>query len=168
MHTVKFYGDYDGLEIWNQDFDSNVAVTADCIVAYSIGTNFAMLNWQKDSGKKLILVNPLIAKRNPFGWFWCWIKYYFSEGNIPDKNINKIKIFSGLIRAYRILKNDFTEIIKNIPNENLIIIRGRGDNYFCPMSGVPFLMEQCSQLVEVENAGHNWNDELKREVDKLI
>ena len=168
LHTVKFYGDYDGLDIWADDSDFDVTINVDCIIAYSLGTNFALLNWKKNPAKKLILVNPLVAKQNPLNWFWRWIKYYFGEGDVLDKNINKIKIFSGLRKAYQILNNDFVEIIKNIPNENIIIIRGQGDDYFCHQSFVPFLREQCDLFIEVENARHNWNESLKKEVDRLI
>ncbi|MCX6763724.1 MAG: hypothetical protein NTZ97_03285 [Candidatus Moranbacteria bacterium] len=169
MHTVRFYGDYEGLDIWTENINPQEKIEAEYIIAYSIGANFSLLNWEYNKNTKLILVNPLIGNRSFFDWSWRWFQYYLKEGNIPDKNINRKKfILSGIKKAYRILKNDFEKIVKEIPNEKLIIIKGKKDNFYFDDKLCDSLKNNCQLFIEVENAQHNWNEFLKREVDKLI
>ena len=64
-------------------------------------------------------------------------------------------------------KVDFLDAIKQIPKENLIVVRGKKDNFFCDEESAKIIKENNIRLIEVY-AGHNWNENIAKAVNEII
>ncbi len=51
--------------------------------------------------------------------------------------------------------------------ENLIIIRGKKDTYFCDGKSAEIIRNNKLQLIEID-AGHDWNDKIAELVDSIV
>lgn len=163
---VKNYGDYEGVDIWLKNKSEQYIPDADYCIAHSLGANFifARSNIKK---KKIILINPLIKKRNVFNLFLRWIAFYFSEG-IEKKKIVPINnwIFA-LRRIFRLRKVDILDAVIKIPKRDVAIIRGKKDCFFCDRKSVKIIKKNDLTLIEVE-AGHDWNEKIAEAVDNIL
>jgi hypothetical protein len=170
MDTVDNCVSYDGLEIWKKEIDPKDKIETEYIVAYSIGANFALLNWKENKNTKLILVNPLVPKRNAFLWFLRWLGFLMFEGPSISKKRSACfpYIISGIKKCLIFLFVDSIRIINTIPRENVVVIRGRGDRYFCGKEAASVIRLNNIRLLEVEGAEHTWNGRLGEVADKII
>lgn len=165
MSQVKNYQFGDGVEIWKERINVDAHFEAEYLVGHSLGANFVLLNWRANKNAKIILVCPLIFKKSIFSWFFCWLYYVISEGLvIPISDFKSNKLFFGLNKGLKLIRNDFSKIILEIPKENLLVIRGKNDNYFCDKTAAEFLKKENIRLIEIENCGHNWNEKMKESV----
>ena len=67
----------------------------------------------------------------------------------------------------RLLKVDVFGIIQKIPKENLVVIRGKNDDYFCDKESAEIIKSNNIKLIEVE-AGHDWNEKIAQAVETFI
>jgi hypothetical protein len=167
MEEGKFYGYPNSLDIWTKkNLDLNCKFNEDLIVAHSAGSLVALVNWKNNKDSKLILFGPMIPKRHPIEWLYRWIKFILKEG--PPPAVKKLSFIKNLPLGFRILmklqKIDSLELIKKIPKDKLIIVRGSKDHYFCDEKISNSLKEEGFNVVEIKNIGHNW----KKEVDNFL
>jgi len=167
MRSVAYYKKYEGIDIWKENIPDEMNIEADYVVAHSLGSVVALQNWQKFPRTKLILVNPLVLKRSFWEWMWRWIKFALDEGPRIDKNVGILKIFSGLKKFYQLSKIDATGILKNISANDLVIMRGCRDKFFCDNEASGYLKKNGLSLIEIEEAAHHWNEKFDIEIDKI-
>ena len=169
MSRVKNYQLGEGAEIWQQYIDPGTNFDAEYLLGHSLGANFALLNWRANKHSKLILVNPILFNHFILVWFFHWLRYVFSEGLIvTPKDIKSNRIFFGFRIGYSLLQPDYVKIIREIPKENLIIIRGKRDNYLCNQKVADFIRSENIRLIGIEDSGHNWNDEFKQTAQTVL
>lgn len=170
MDKAEFHGFRDGLEIWTENISSNRKIEAEYVCGFSLGAIFALLLWENNKNIKVILINPLFPKRKITHWFFCWLKFIFSEGTrMPLKRILVLfHIISGIKKGLDLLKVDAERIIGEIPKNNLVIIRGKKDKFFCDDESIDYFKKKSIKFSEVENIGHNWSNNFKEEIIKLI
>ena len=60
------------------------------------------------------------------------------------------------------------KIIKKIPKNKIIIIRGKNDKYFCDEESVKILKKNKIGIIEVKNAGHSWNKKFDEVIEKFV
>jgi len=166
FQSVKNYGDYEGVDIWLKNKSKQDIPNADYCIAHSLGANFifAQSNIQK---KKIILINPLIKRRNVFNLFLRWIVFYFSEGIEKKKIVPVNNWIFALGRIFRLRKTNVLDAVIKMPKEDVVIIRGRKDCFFCDKESAKIIKKNDLTLIEVE-AGHDWNEKIAEAVDNIL
>jgi hypothetical protein len=172
MNRAKMYGEkYDVLEIWHEKIDPEIKIETDVLIAHSIGACWALLSCGKNMASKtrLVLVNPLFPKRSVFRWIARWLKFHFKEEMKEEKEIVRgiARIFFGIRQGIRLLSHDFSEIMKKIGHENIVVVRGRGDVFFWDKHSERFFRDRNIKIVETE-AGHDWHENIDKEIEKLL
>jgi len=167
MKSLKYYNQESGLDVWLDSKEFDRKLESGILVGHSLGTNVA-LNKYSAGIEKIILVNPVITKKNFVGVLWAWIKFKFDEENSSDKNVPLIKMLTTLPVVSRLAKKNYEEIISKIPKENIIVLRGKNDNYLCDQSCADFFKKFQINVLEIEEAGHNWSDVFDQEVKRII
>jgi hypothetical protein len=169
MDRAELYN-YDGLNIWNEDVKPEDRIDAKYILAHSIGAHFALLNWKKNKNTKLILVNPLLVKRKFRCWAWRWIKFFFFEE--PEINAKRafvwLHLFSNLKKCRKMLQIKVSDILDEIPKEDILIIRGKKDRLFCNEEVAAVIKEKNLPLIELEDNGHLWTEKVDEAIEKYI
>lgn len=142
--------------------------SADYVVGLSLGALVVLQNTERIKGK-IILINPLVPKRNIIAWFLKWVSYLVKEGLFFERQRftkNPIRLLSETIKCVRLLGADFSKVLDNFPKERLIIIRGKNDRFFCDQRAVKFLLSKNIMPIEVDG-GHNWGKEIEQKVRGL-
>jgi hypothetical protein len=142
-----------------------------CIIGYSLGALIALRDWKLEKISKLILINPPLPKRNVFIWLYRWTKYSAKEGlaqNIHHFTFNPIRLILEIITGAKLLMKNYSEIIKNIPKNNLFVIKGEKDEFFCDNRAVNFLKSLDKDVIEIKSVGHNWHIEIENTIKNLI
>jgi hypothetical protein len=139
-------------------------------VGLSLGALVVLKNIKQIKGK-IILVNPPLPRRNIFRWFVQWFNYVTHEGLFLERQKftkNPIRYSREVFRCVQLLRMDFSNIFDDQSlKDALVVIRGKNDNYFCDEGAVNFLRSKGIMVIEVES-GHNWNEEIEREINLLI
>ena len=167
FQSVKNYGNYEGIDIWLKSHFKEKIPTSDYVIAHSAGAIFALTLFDHFQGCKLILINPPIKKRNIFNLSIRWIKFLILEGIKREKVVPVVNWIYGLKKLFKLLRIDTLEIIKKIPKDNLVIIKGKKDNFFCDKESAEIIKNNNIILIEVE-AGHDWNEKIAEVVNELI
>ncbi len=166
FQMVKNYGGYPGVDIWTREkFQENVK-NSDYFIGHSGGANFAV-RYAANQTSKFILINPLVQKRNIFFLLWLWLKFLILEGIRKEKIIPVKFWFFAFKRVIKLVKMDFLTTVKSIPLENLIVIRGRKDSFFCDEGSAKIIKDNNIKLIEVD-AGHDWNENIAKVVQEVI
>lgn len=169
MSKARKYGLDDGVDIWERFIDPRERLEAEYLVGHSLGCHFALLNWQANKNTKLVLVNPPVFKRPAIIWLFRWLRYLLSEGpGVSFKDLKAAEIFPGIRNCFKLMSRDYSEIIRQAPRENLTIIKGERDNFFCDREVVEFARKENIRLIEIKGSGHNWSGEIREEVLKII
>ena len=160
MKSVSFYGNYNGLDIWKKDFDLTTKIDTKNIVSHSAGTIFALVNWNLNPNKKikLILINPLLPQKNFLQWFFSWLRFAFKGKIRIDKTMGIKQLFPAIKNFSALLKFNPLAIAEKIPKENLTIIRGANDKFFCNDKVAEIIRNNDIKLIEIEGLGHEWNE----------
>ncbi|MFA5936880.1 MAG: hypothetical protein WC822_03310 [Candidatus Paceibacterota bacterium] len=164
---VKNYGSYDGVDIWLKEKSGQEIPMADYLIGHSLGASFILSHYNSNSNCKFILINPLIKKRSTINSLLCWLKFLNLEGIRSEKKVPKENWLFGFIQAFKLLKVDILGAIQKIPKENVIIIRGKNDVFFCDEESVKIIKNNNITLIEVES-GHDWNEKIAEAVNKFI
>lgn len=169
MSAGKIYGYENSLDIWTENIDPKNKIEAEYVVAHSAGALFALLNWDANKNTKLILLGPMVPKRSAFGWLLRWGKFILTEGtHMPFARVKLFPHFiSGTLCLLRLIKFDSFSILYNIPKENVVVIRGKQDNYLCDDGVASLLKERSIPIIEVDGLGHDWNDKASKLIEKI-
>jgi predicted alpha/beta hydrolase family esterase len=166
LQAVKNYGHYDGLDIWTEKCRPHFH-GADYFVAHSLGWIYVLRNFSNPRSK-YILVNPPLKTRNILSQFWKCIKFLIFEGIKMEKLVPFKFWLYALKKARHLLSCNGLAFIKNVPAKNIIIIRGKKDNFFCDDEAVTLIKEMGIRLIEVGDAGHDWNENISKMVQSLL
>src|SRR3989339_246017 len=132
IQYAKNYG-YDGLDIW---MDKKITIpNAKVFIGHSLGASF-ILNSDINRNCKFIFINPLVRKRPFLFHFINWLRFLIFEGFAVKKAVPVKYWWHTFKQVLRLLKVDVLRQIKKIPPENITIIRGKNDNYFCDKKSV--------------------------------
>ncbi|MCU0680272.1 MAG: hypothetical protein MUF50_03165 [Planctomycetes bacterium] len=161
------YGYSNSLNIWEEKMDLNKTIDTDYIIGYSVGAILALKYWQNNKNLSLILVNPIIEKK---GLFLRWLKCLLKEGTpLSFRRLRIIiRFVSGLTKLKKLLTINSLEIIKKIPKEKIIILRGENDNYLCDKSSLSSFASQGIKIIDINNAAHNWNNNFNQYITSLL
>ncbi|MFA5962074.1 MAG: alpha/beta hydrolase [Parcubacteria group bacterium] len=165
MTGLKLYHESENLSVQIGTFDASN--NSNHIIGLSLGALSALRDW--DGKGKLILVSPPLPRKNIFRWFLNWVKFISTEGLFFERqkySLNPFCYILEIVRCVKLLQLDFSQKLESIPKENLIMIRGKNDHFICSDEAVQFMRAKGFSVIEVENCGHNWCEELEREVIK--
>jgi len=167
LDTGERHGYQNSLDIWNKNIDISKDFKADYVIAHSLGSLVALYNWKLYKNFKIILVNPVISRRDIFK---RWYKFNISEG-IPNSFKRSIKVWRivpSLIKTIRLFKVPALDIIKTIPKKDLIIIGGKNDIHLFDKEILKNLKKNGFRIKEVSGAGHNYEEKIERAVFDFI
>ncbi len=158
------------LEIWKENIKPNVKFNCDIIIAHSLGCHFVLFDWENAKNKKVIFINPVVIKRNPIIWFWRWIKFCFHEKRLKIRKYikNPIKIIRGIFYFFKFFTKNIFSLLNETNNQNMVVIRGRCDLYFCDNESRILLEKKGIKIVELDGVGHLWNEKIDEEIRKII
>ena len=162
---VKNYG-YSGVDIWMGEQFKNELKNSDCFIGHSGGASFA-LQHATNQTSKYIFINPLVKRKNIFFLSLRWLKYVFQEGLPREKFIPMKYWLYAFRKVLKSTKIDFLSAVRQIPKENIIIIRGKKDHFFCDEEAAGIIKENSIHLIEVD-AGHDWNENITGVVGEII
>ncbi len=163
----KRYGYKNSLDIWHKNININKNFNADFVIAHSVGALVALYNFKLHKNYKVILVNPVISKKNILK---RWYRYFISEG-LPDSFIKSIKIvcfLKSLKKLFKLFKTPAIDIIHNIPKSDLFIIYGEKDIHLYNKKIITNLNMKGVSIQKVEESGHNYEENIDKEVLKTI
>ncbi len=163
IQLAKNYG-YKGLDIWIRN--ESIIPEAQVFIGHSLGASF-ILNSEVSVRKKLILINPLV-KRRPF-WLhvFNWLRFLFGEG-FDTKKAVPIKYWPHTLKqVLRLLPVNVLEQMKKVPAENIVVLKGKDDQYFCDAENAAILTAHHFRVIEVD-AGHDWNENMARAVATIL
>ncbi len=166
FQLVRNYKGYEGVDIWLKSGSRKEIPDCDCFIGHSLGANFVMTRYDSRRRCRFILVNPLIKKLNIPGYFLRLIKFFIFEGTKKKKLVPVADWPYAFKKTIRLLRFNAGEIILKVPKEDVVIIRGKKDNFFCDEEAVRIITENDIPLIEVE-AGHNWNGKITEAVNKV-
>lgn len=167
MTNLELYDKYDDFSIQTGKLDAEAQ--GGYVIGFSLGALVAIRDWS-GSGK-FILVNPPLPKRNLLAWFFRWSKFILSEGLFLERQKftkNPFKLILEIARCTKILNIDFSKKLDEISKENLVVVRGKSDTFFCDDEAVEFMRSKGVQVFEVDNCGHNWSKGVEEAVKRLI
>lgn len=165
FQSAANYG-YSGVDIWMGENFPDDLKNSECFIGHSAGASFA-LQHAANRASKYIFVNPLVKRKNIFSLFLRWLKYVFQEG-LPTEKFIPVRYWpSAFKRIMKLSKVDFLSAIKDIPKENITIIRGKKDNFFCDKKSARIVRENDIRLIEVY-AGHDWDENIAEAVRGTI
>jgi hypothetical protein len=155
MKSVAYYKRYEGLNIWKCRDKKEKSV--DFLVAHSLGCTYALSECKLENIKKIVLVNPLVPKRNVLSWIYRWLKYALSGAVRYDPH-NPIVYFPYAVWKFlRIHNTDILKRIDSMGKEKFVVIRGIEDTLFCDEYSAKQIRENGITLIEAENLGHEWD-----------
>lgn len=170
LNTLETYKKYDGLEIWDEKTDYKKEIEADFVIGHSMGANFTLLNYCHNKKNKIILINPLLHKKNFLFWLWRFFRFHHKEGIYPQRKL--VKGFGKYLRAFLIsfalIKYDLLNILKSLNKDDVYVLRGKKDYFFCDEKAVEYIKAQNLNIIEVDEAGHNWHEKFNDEIRKII
>jgi len=166
MKSVKFYGDYQGPDIWKGISENKIKT--DCVVAHSLGCNYLFSECELKNVQQIILVNPLIPKRGVISWMYRWIKYALSGALAYDKQNSFIYFPYAFLRYLLIVNVDIIKKIELFGKDKVVVVRGSRDKYFCDDVAAKNIRASGITLFEADNLGHEWCKEYDSAVKQFI
>ncbi len=164
---VSSYEGYEGIDIWLKNTKKSEISDTDWVIAHSAGVNY-LLSKPISNKQKIILINPLVKKKSLFNIFIRDICFFIDEGISKCKIIPISSWLFAFIKIIKLLKKiNVLEELRKIPKENVFIIRGLKDNYFCDKKNAELIRKEGFTLYEVE-AKHNWNPNISEKAKEII
>lgn len=145
------------------------SLSANYVIGLSLGALVALRCIENIKGN-IILINPLVPKRNIVVWFVRWVKFIIYEGLFLERQkftINPMRYISELVNCVELLNIDFSKTLSNVSKDKVTVIRGKNDKFFCDDLAVNFLRSKNIKIVEV-NGGHNWSEEIEKTLNNLL
>lgn len=168
MTSLKLYRDDSDFYLRTGKLDEK-SLSANYVIGLSLGALVSLRCIENIKGN-IILINPLVPKRNIVVWFIRWVKYVMHEGfflEIQKFTVNPMRYLSELVNCVKLLNIDFSKTLGDVPKDKITVIRGKNDKFFCDDLAVNFLRSKNIEVVEV-NAGHNWNEEIEKTLNNLL
>lgn len=164
-----FNGYENELSIWSGKMNLD-GIKENVVVGHSAGALAALAAWQKNPDLSLILIGPLVPKRNPIVWIFKWLAFIFTEGTpMPMRRIKLlVYLIPATIKLAILMRLDPMRIIKEIPKDKLLIIRGCDDVYFCDKVAIDDLKKEGVNVIEVEGMGHCWSEKINGIIDQYL
>jgi len=163
---VSVYEGYKGIDIWLKKNESVEIGENDWIIAHSAGVNY-LLSQNISNNQKIILINPLVKKRKFISLVIRDIEFFIAEGMKKAKIIPLSSWFYASKKVLRLLRINVLENLQKLPKENIVIIRGVKDYYFCDSENAELIKKEGFALFEVD-AAHNWNQNIANKVEEII
>ena len=167
FQSVKNYGGYRGVDIWLRSTPAGEIPPAACYIGHSGGASFVLSRYDSLRPGKLIFVNPFVKKRRIAVLIWDWLIFLAFEGVRMDKIVPVMDWPHGIKMLWRVLPIDTWAVMQKIPKEDIIVVRGRHDHYFCDDESAAMIRDAGIKLVEVD-AGHDWNGTIARAVENCL
>lgn len=167
LDVGKRHAYQNSLDPWHNKIKLDQDFKVDYVIAHSIGALLALKNWSLYKNYKIILVNPVISKRNIF---IRWYKYIKNEG-LPSsfKKTNKIiQATFSLLKLIKLFKIPANDIISDILKDKLFIIFGENDKYLFDKEIAMKLKEKGIFVLKVKDSGHNYDKNLKKLVSEIV
>ncbi|MDP3957433.1 MAG: alpha/beta hydrolase [bacterium] len=170
MDRGEIHGYWNSRDVWAKERDVQLNSETRYVIGHSVGALIALDCWQKKKDLRLILVGPLVPRRSYPAWLWRWVKFVLYEG-IP-LSLERMKTFlyivQGTVRMVRLMHIDPFMIIEQIPRENVLIIRGKDDLFFCDEEAMKIFKEKGVPVVEIDGAGHNWHPKIDTAIEEYL
>ncbi|MDO8566368.1 MAG: hypothetical protein Q7S04_04275 [Candidatus Moranbacteria bacterium] len=170
MDRGKIHGFQNSRDVWAKERNTQLDIEARYIIGHSVGALIALDCWQRKKDPHLILVGPLVPQRSLLVWLWRWMKFIFYEG-IPLSS-ERLKTFlyivQGTVKLAKLLRSDPLAIIEQVPKENILIIRGKDDLFFCGEEVMRIFKEKGVPTIEVAGVGHNWRPEIDTIIEEYL
>ena len=155
--------------VWTKGLSVKRELKEEVIIAHSAGALLALLNWEKNSKVKLILVGIPLPKRNLIGLFFRWVGFRLKEERkMPARKTKLKEYFPALRKLAQVIKFDPVEAIKAIPKEQVLIVRGVNDVYLCNQKAINHLKSESVRVMEIDEAGHNWDEKFSLTIDEYL
>ena len=168
MRSVAYYRHYEGINIWMKSEVFIDDIEADFIIAHSSGVYAALKNCKLKDKTKFILVNPLVHDLRLLKIFSSWLKYMLHEFYRDTEFIGFRNLFFAIRKFFILSKSNFLDLSKEITKENVFIIRGEKDNYFCDNRAVSILIENNFSIINIPEAGHSWSEKFDEKIKEII
>lgn len=168
MNTIKFYNtNVSDFYVSSGVLEKN-SYGVEYVVGVSLGA-LAVLEQATSIQGKVILINPPVPLKGLGFLATQWIKYITGGLYVERQKftLNPYQWIVSLRRAYTLLTTDFSATIRAFPKERLVVIRSKGDRFFCTTEAVTYLREYGVVVVEVEG-GHNWNKNTEDEMNRQL
>lgn len=163
---VSAYGGYKGIDIWKRSSRLEKFFESEWIIAHSAGVNY-LLSQSISNNQKIILINPLVKKRNFLSLFIRDVRFFVSEGIDKDKLIPLSDWIYASFKVLKLLRIDVLRELQKLPKGNIVIIRGTKDHYFCDSENADLIKREGFTFYEVD-AKHNWNEKIADKIKEII
>jgi len=166
LDSGEIHGYENSLAIWEKPIDFQQVMEADYLIGHSIGAALALHYREINPDLSIILVNPLISKR---GLSRRWLEFIIREGtHLPRRRLKILfHIPSGVAKLIRLFRIDQLAIIKKMPKERLLIIRGKNDRHLGGEDG-RLLHQAGIPVLEIAGVGHNWHKRIDAVITSYI
>lgn len=165
--SKELYGDYEYANIWEEKFHKYDLKNKDYIIGHSMGSLAGLIHWRENKDATVILFNPLLPKRSRLNILTRFFRMILnSSGTLKaiKGSTNLVHLPVAVQNAFELTKVDALSIIKEIPKDKLVIIKGEGDSYFFDSDSIKALQENGFGAIVFESVGHYWD----KKVDELI
>lgn len=155
------------LEIWGGLISFNQDLKADYVIAHSLGTLAALSNWQQHRNFKIILINPVISKREIIKKWWRFNKY---EG-VPQslrEGIRLLPLLLSFIIIIKLFRVPALAIIKQMTPAQLFVLCGEKDIYLADGGLMTTLKERGFIVEQISGAGHNYSHDFEEKIKEYI
>jgi hypothetical protein len=167
FQLVENYGGYEGLDIWLKSSAQEKIPRADYYIGHSSGAHFILSHHEAVKGGKFIFVNPSIPQRGPLAVLLIWVRFLIGEGVKKKKIVPIHDWWYDVKMILGFLKIDIWKVMQEIPKDDLVIVRGKRDHYFCDERSAEIVKKSGIQLIEVD-AGHDWDEHIAQAVRSRI
>lgn len=171
MQDSCLYKNYTCFNLWDTEYFEPSLTNVKYLLGHSMGCCPAVLNWKKNPEATVILFNPLISKKSRIKLIYNFIVMMFSSPGAAKawKGSVKWKYLPIAIKnAIFFRRVDILKIIKEIPKDKLIIVRGKSDKYFCDLDSAVILCHSKIPFIELDGANHFWSPSVNNLVQQLI
>lgn len=171
MQDSCLYNNYTCFNLWNTEYLEPDLTDVKYLLGHSMGCCPALLSWKNNPEATVILFNPLISKKSSIKLIYNFIVMMFiSPGSIKAwKGSVKWKYLPLAIKNTLFFRKvDILKIIKEIPKDKLIIIRGKNDKYFCDLDSAATLRNSNIAFIELDEVNHFWCSQVDSVIRKII
>lgn len=170
MYSAEYFKLGIGINIWKENVDFSVFAEYEYLIGHSMGAAMALKIWSLNKDKKIILVNPFVEQKSVWKTFIAWCKFiYYERISFPDKHLVNLKYLPRNIKKlFHFPEENYWEILKEIPRENIKILHGEKDSFLCNSSVCLKFKELDFDIIEISEAGHNWHKNFDDTIEKII
>jgi|GEM_PF-2365619 len=164
-------GEYSYVNLWEKKYIEPDVAGIKYLVGHSMGSCPALLSWKQNTDATVILFNPLIVKRNSLNLLFRFTTMMLlSPGSVRAwRRRVKLKYLPIAIKNALFFKEiKALEIIKEIPKDKLIIIKGKNDKYFCDLEAAAILCNYKIAFIELADVNHFWCPKVGALIKQLI